>query len=97
VIPPEREADKMMKIKRSVNEEVILALSGRMNEEHIAELERLISLEARGRLVVLDLKELTLAGQDAISFLGRCEGNGIVLVNCARYIRHWITRQRRGS
>ena len=86
----------MMKIKRSVNEEVILALSGRMNEEHIAELERLISLEARGRLVVLDLKEVTMAGQDAINFLERCEANGIVLVNCAGYIRHWITRQRRG-
>jgi hypothetical protein len=31
---------------------------------------------------ILDLKNLTLAGQDAIAFLDRCEANGITLKNC---------------
>jgi hypothetical protein len=43
----------------------------------------------------MDLKDLTLAGQDAINFLGRCEAAGITLMNCAGYVREWITRLRR--
>lgn len=68
-----------------------------MDEEDVAELETLIRSEADGRRIVLDLKDLTLAGRDGISFLERCEGDGITLRNCAGYIREWITRQRRGS
>jgi hypothetical protein len=54
-----------------------------MDEEHIAELETLISSEANGRHIALDLKNLTLAGQDAIRFLERCEADGITLMNWA--------------
>jgi hypothetical protein len=68
-----------------------------MDEEHLAQLETLIRSEANGRRIVLDLKDLTLAGQDAIRFLERCEADGITLMNCAAYVREWITRQRRGS
>jgi hypothetical protein len=67
-----------------------------MDEADIAELETLIRSEAGGQGIVLDLKDLTLAGQDAISFLERCEADGITLKNCAAYVREWITRQRRG-
>ena len=87
----------MLKIQRTSNGQVVFALSGRMDEEHIAELETLIRSETNGRLIVLDLKDLTLAGQEAISFLERCEADGITLMNCAAYVREWITRQRRGS
>jgi hypothetical protein len=65
-----------------------------MGEENIAELETLIRSETNGCRIVLDLKDLTLAGQDAISFLERCEAEGITLKNCAAYVREWITRQR---
>jgi hypothetical protein len=85
----------MLKIQRTSNGQVVFALSGRMDEEHIPELETLISSEAKGR-IVLDLKDLTLAGQEGISFLERCEADGITLMNCAGYVREWITRQRRG-
>jgi hypothetical protein len=68
-----------------------------MDEEDIAELETLIRSEANGRRIVLDLKDLTLVGRDAVSFLERCEAKGIALANCAGYVREWITRQRRGS
>jgi len=88
---------QMLKIQRTSNGQVVFALSGRMDEEHIAELETLIRSEANRRRIVLDLKHLTLAGQEAISFLERCEADGITLMNCAAYVREWITRQRRGS
>ena len=87
----------MLKIQRTSNGHVVIALSGRMDEEHIAELETLIKSERKGRRIVLDLKDLTLAGQEAISFLERCEVDGITLMHCAAYVREWITRQRRGS
>jgi anti-anti-sigma regulatory factor len=87
---------QMLKIQRTSNGQVVFALSGRMDEEHIAELETLIRSETNGRRIVLDLKDLTLAGQEAISFLERCEADGITLMNCAAYVREWITRQRRG-
>jgi hypothetical protein len=88
---------QMLKIERTSNGQVVFALSGRMDEEHIPELETLISSETKGRRIALDLKGLTLAGQDSISFLERCEADGITLTNCAGYVREWITRQRRGS
>jgi hypothetical protein len=86
----------MLRIQRSENDDVVFTVSGRMDEEDIAELETLIRLEADGRRIVLDLKDLTLAGQDAISFLERVEEEGVELRNCAGYVREWITRQRRG-
>jgi anti-anti-sigma regulatory factor len=87
----------MLRIERSVNGEVVFTLSGQMDEEPIAELETLISSEANGRRIVLDLKDLTLVNEDAITFLERCESNSITLENCPPYIREWIKRQRRGS
>ena len=85
----------MLRIQRSSNGEVVFTLSGRMHEEDISELEKLISSEAKGCRLVLDLKDVTLVGQDAITFLERCEAGGITLRNCAEYVREWITSQRR--
>ena len=87
----------MLRIHRSANGQVVFKLSGRMGLEDIAELGILIRSEANGRHIVLDLKDVTLAGQDAITFLDRCEADNITLKNCAAYVREWITRQRGGS
>jgi anti-anti-sigma regulatory factor len=88
----------MLRIQRSANgEAAVFTLSGQMDEESIAELETLINSEANGRRIVLDLKDLTLVNEDAITFLERCESNSITLENCPPYIREWIKRQRRGS
>ena len=86
--------DQLFRIQRSENGQVVFTLSGRMDRENIAELDRLIQAESNGRRVVLNLKDLTLAGQEEIVFLARCEASGITLVNCAPYIRDWIARQR---
>ena len=87
----------MLRIQRSENGEVVFTLSGQMDEEPIAELEKLLNSETSGRRIVLDLKDLTLVNEDAIIFLKRCESNSITLENCPPYIREWIKRQRRGS
>ena len=87
----------MLRITRSANGEVVFTLSGRMDEEGIAQLETLIRSEADGLGIVLDLKDLILVGREAISFLERCETDGITLKNCAGYVREWITRSRGGS
>lgn len=65
--------------------------------EETVELEALIRSEETDRPIVLDLKDVTLVGQDAIAFLERCEADSITLKNCAAYVREWITRQRGGS
>jgi hypothetical protein len=53
---------------------------------------RLFLSEAKGRHVILDLKNVTLANQDPINSLGRCETVGIR--NCPAYIREWIMSQK---
>jgi anti-anti-sigma regulatory factor len=87
----------MLRIQRSENGEVVFTLSGQMDEEPIAELETLINSEANGRRIVLDLKDLTLVNENAITFLERCEANSITLKNCPAYVREWINGQRRES
>jgi anti-anti-sigma regulatory factor len=87
----------MLKITRAGNGEVVFKLSGRMGAENIGELETLISAEASGRRIVLDLKDLTLVDQDAVSFLRRCEADSIQLNNCPAYIREWIAGERNAS
>jgi anti-anti-sigma regulatory factor len=86
----------MLRIQRSGNGKVVLTLSGRIDQEHIAELKTLITAEGEDRTITLDLKDLTLTGQDGIDFLAQCEAGDISLVNCDPYIREWITRQRPG-
>ncbi len=85
----------MLKITRAANGEVVIKLSGRMDAENIGELETLVREEANGRRIVLDLKDLTLVDQDAVSFLKRCEADNITLKDCPAYIREWITRGRK--
>jgi len=87
----------MLKIQRSSNGQVVLALSGQIDDQDITELETQIRSEEKERPIVLDLKDLTLVSRDAISFLERCEADGVTLRNCAAYVREWITRQRGGS
>ena len=84
----------MLRIRRSTNDRVVFALSGRMAEDDLAELQALIGCEASRGQVVLDLKDLTLVCRDAVNFLERCESDGITLENCPAYVREWMTRQR---
>jgi anti-anti-sigma regulatory factor len=87
----------MLKITRAANGEVVFTVSGRLEAENLSELKALFSSEASDRRITLDLKELTLVDREAVSFLMRCEGDGIQLKNCPAYIREWITRERSQS
>jgi hypothetical protein len=84
----------MLMIRRDGNGEAVFRVSGRMDRENVAELKTLISSEADGCHIALDLRDLILADQDVVSFLRRCEADGIQLKNCPAYIREWITRER---
>ena len=84
----------MLRIRRSTNDRVVFAVSGRMAEDDLAELQAHIGCEASRGHVVLDLKDLTLVCGEAINFLVRCESDGITLENCPAYVRAWMTRQR---
>jgi len=85
----------MLMIRRAGNGEVVFTVSGQMDRGNVAELQSLISSEATGRRIVLDLKDLILADQDVVSFLVRCEADGIQLKNCPAYIREWVLRERK--
>jgi anti-anti-sigma regulatory factor len=88
----------MLKITREKNNKIVFKVSGRIEGQNVAELETLISSEASGPPIVLDLEELTLVDEEAVRFLERIEVKGIELKNCSSYIREWITREReRGS
>lgn len=84
----------MLKIQRSANGKVVFTLSGRIEAEDVTELQRLLELEPVARQLVLDLEDITLADRDAVTFLMRCEQNGIRLENCPPYIREWIEREK---
>jgi len=83
----------MLKIQRSSNVGTVLSLSGRIEIEDVAELQRLIHLEA-GQAVAFDMQDITLIARDAVSFLACCEMEGIKLDSCPPYIREWIVAER---
>jgi len=81
-------------IQRAANgDDAAFTLSGRLNGEDVAELQRLFAAEGKDHRIVLDLKEVGLVNLDAVRFLAHCEENGIQLKNCPAYIRVWIMRE----
>jgi hypothetical protein len=87
----------MFRIHRKENGEVVFSISGRIDHEHIGELGTLIAAEGKERRIILDLRDMTLTGQDGIAFLAQCEAAGIALVNCDSYVREWIKIQNNRS
>ena len=79
--------------KSSVNGLTVFTLSGRMESEHLFELQKMIAAETLQ--VVLDLEEVKIVDRDSIEFLERCETDGIELKNCPEYIRQWIAMERK--
>ena len=85
----------MLKIERAAQGAFVLfTLSGRIQGTDVAELQRLLDLEANKQHLTLDLHEVKLVDREAVRFLARCEAEGITLVHCPAYIREWIKRDR---
>ena len=84
----------MLRIQRSVSRGVVFSLSGRIEIEDVAELQRILDLEAVEQGIALDLQDVTIVDRDALQFLTRCEADGIKLKNCPAYVRKWIDAER---
>jgi anti-anti-sigma regulatory factor len=69
-----------------------IRLIGRMRAEHLSELEK--QIKENESKIVLDLEELNLVDVEAVRFLGKCETQGVTLLNCSPYIREWIGKER---
>jgi len=72
----------------------VFILSGRIEKQAIAELERLFELQTDYRDIILDLKDVSLVDREVMSFLARCEADGVKLEHCAPYIREWMEREK---
>ncbi len=83
-------ARRMLRIQRSGDGEVVFSLSGRIEAEDVAELQRLLAMEAAGQCMAFNLQDLTLVDRDGVRFLARCERERIKLENCPPYVREWI-------
>lgn len=70
-----------------------LRLIGRIESASLDELRAQIRRH-RPRLL-LDLNEVTLVDVEAVRFLVACEAEGIDLLDCAPYIRRWMSRERK--
>jgi len=84
----------MLRITRTGNGEVVFRVSGQLNVENLAEMEKLIKAERKGGRIVLDLTDLISVDGEAVEFLAKCKTDAIKLKNCSAYVREWIRRER---
>jgi ABC-type transporter Mla MlaB component len=83
----------MFRIERMTEgRSTVLKLSGRIEEEYLAQLHA--EIEQSGNAPKLDLRDVSLVDRSSVRFLIRCESHGIQLVNCPLYIQEWIARER---
>jgi anti-anti-sigma regulatory factor len=78
--------------KYSEGASTTIRLIGRMQAEHLAELE--MQIRNGGTKIALDLEQVDLVDVQIVRFLGACEAQGITLLNCSPYIRDWIGKER---
>lgn len=70
---------------------VTYALTGRITEEHLPELGRLLTAaREQGRQVTFDLAGVVLVDRELIRFLSTGEGARAELAHCPAYVRSWI-------
>ena len=82
------------KIDRHVigEDPVVLRVSGRITGENVNILRAL--LERENRPLTMDLKDVRLVDDEAVTLLAIHESKGAEINNCPLYIREWITRER---
>ena len=69
-----------------------LRLSGRIQSDRIACIRSAMNDGCAHK--ILDLGEVTLVDIAVVSFLIRCEDEGIELAQCPPYVREWMLRER---
>lgn len=81
----------MLRIRRLQDRgSVVFALSGRIEEKDVSEMQKLLEAEAEGQDIALDLEEVRLVDREVVRFFAACEVQGRKLKNCPSYIRKWI-------
>jgi len=81
----------MLRTRRTGNGRVLFTLSGRIETtEDIQQLQHVLAVETSGQQLILDLRDVTLVSQEAVTFLRRCEADRITLENCPLHVRRWI-------
>jgi hypothetical protein len=78
--------------RRSDGQRTMLLLSGRIQSGSVDEVRK--QMDGPVTELVFDLTEVTLVDLDAVRFLAVSERAGVQLLNCAHYIREWISRER---
>jgi anti-anti-sigma regulatory factor len=83
------------KIERMVGteKELVLSLCGRIRSEELDTIRDSMAKETEK--IALDLTEITLADRSAVSFLAKCELQGIQLRNPPAFLAKWIALERR--
>lgn len=82
----------MFRMEKTVDgDHVVFRLSGRIQGEHIADMQDVFDREG-GEAIVLDLEAVALVDRDVVPVLARWEAAGVTLLNCPGYIRQWISR-----
>jgi ABC-type transporter Mla MlaB component len=85
----------MLRIQRMDDDGgVRFMLSGRLDDEYLPELRRLIEAEEPLRPLTLDLRDVKLVDREAVRFLAEWEASDVTLANCPQYVREWIVRER---
>jgi hypothetical protein len=85
----------MWKIERAIEGDVVVfRVSGRMQGELLAELEKAFAAEAKTPAVAVDMRDVRLADVETVRFLAMYEAQGVKLLNCPGYVREWIGRMR---
>jgi ABC-type transporter Mla MlaB component len=79
--------------KVSFGEFMVLKLSGRIEEEHLAQL--CSEIGKSGDVSKLDLRDVNLVDRSSVQFLIECESRGIELLNRPLYVREWMSRERK--
>jgi hypothetical protein len=69
-----------------------LRLSGRIEGDHIAAIQD--EVKRYHPRLAFNLGEATLVDREIVCFLAAQEEEGVELVECPRYIREWIARER---
>jgi hypothetical protein len=85
-----------LRIERvSAQGRTVVRLIGRVQSECLAEIEA--QIEGAMPRLALDLEEVTLVDAGAVRFLRAREQDGVELLHCAQYIRHWMASDRPGQ
>lgn len=88
----------MLRIERTANgARILYQLSGRIEGDDLAELKALIKSEPAGKQIVIDLKDMVLAGLNAVKYFDHVEMRNVELIHAPAYIRTWIERERAGA